>query len=392
MRRKEDLLKSVNEYADGQSKTVLFISSFVIVLFVGAADYITGREINFAIFYLLPVTFVAWYADRNKAVFISLISSAIEFIANSAAGRTYSHVLVSFWNSAVQLGFFLIYVFILSILKEEYGKRIKLISELEDSLDQVRRTQADLEQKSQELARSNEDLKEFAYAVSHDLQEPLRVVAGFVKLLAKRYKGRMDSDADDFIEYAVDGVKRMQLMIKDLLEYSQVGTKGKEFRTTDIMIVIEQAVSNLKAAIEESGALITYNAMPTVVADAPQLIRLFQNLIGNAVKFRGKEALRIHVSAERKEDEWLFSIRDNGIGIAPDQLEKIFVVFRRLHTKEEYPGTGIGLAVCKKIVERHGGKIRVESEPGKGSTFYFTMPIKEQPSQAAPITSNMSGN
>lgn len=385
-------MKSVNEYADGQSKTVLFISSFVIVLFVGAADYITGREINFAIFYLLPVTFVAWYADRNKAVFISLISSAIEFIANSAAGRTYSHVLVSFWNSAVQLGFFLIYVFILSILKEEYGKRIKLISELEDSLDQVRRTQADLEQKSQELARSNEDLKEFAYAVSHDLQEPLRVVAGFVKLLAKRYKGRMDSDADDFIEYAVDGVKRMQLMIKDLLEYSQVGTKGKEFRTTDIMIVIEQAVSNLKAAIEESGALITYNAMPTVVADAPQLIRLFQNLIGNAVKFRGKEALRIHVSAERKEDEWLFSIRDNGIGIAPDQLEKIFVVFRRLHTKEEYPGTGIGLAVCKKIVERHGGKIRVESEPGKGSTFYFTMPIKEQPSQAAPITSNMSGN
>lgn len=379
MRKKEDLLKSVNEYFNNQSKTALFIWGLVAVLFVSAADYITGREINFAIFYLLPVTFVAWYADRNKAVFITLISSLTEFSANSAAGRTYSHVLISFWNSAVQLGFFLIYVFILSILKEEYGRRIKLIGELGDSLDQVRRTKEDLEQKSLELARSNEDLREFAYAVSHDLQEPLRAVSGFVKLLAKRYKGRLDTDADEFIEYSVDGVKRMQLMIKDLLEYSQVGTKGEGFRPADISIVIEQAVSNLKAAIEESGAEVTWAAMPTVMADTPQLIRLFQNLIGNAIKFRGKEAPRVHVSAEREGDEWVFSIQDNGIGIDPDQAEKIFVIFRRLHTREEYPGTGIGLAMCKKIVERHGGKIRVESEPGKGSTFRLTMPVKKQP-------------
>jgi len=379
MRKKEDLLKSVNEYFNNQSKTALFIWGLVAVLFVSAADYITGREINFAIFYLLPVTFVAWYADRNKAVFITLISSLTEFSANSAAGRTYSHVLISFWNSAVQLGFFLIYVFILSILKEEYGRRIKLIGELGDSLDQVRRTKEDLEQKSLELARSNEDLREFAYAVSHDLQEPLRAVSGFVKLLAKRYKGRLDTDADEFIEYSVDGVKRMQLMIKDLLEYSQVGTKGEGFRPADISIVIEQAVSNLKAAIEESGAEVTWAAMPTVMADTPQLIRLFQNLIGNAIKFRGKEAPRVHVSAEREGDEWVFSIQDNGIGIDPDQAEKIFVIFRRLHTREEYPGTGIGLAMCKKIVERHGGEIRVESEPGKGSTFRFTMPVKKQP-------------
>ena len=379
MRKKEDLLKSVNEYFNNQSKTALFIWGLVAVLFVSAADYITGREINFAIFYLLPVTFVAWYADRNKAVFITLISSLTEFSANSAAGRTYSHVLISFWNSAVQLGFFLIYVFILSILKEEYGRRIKLIGELGDSLDQVRRTKEDLEQKSLELARSNEDLREFAYAVSHDLQEPLRAVSGFVKLLAKRYKGRLDTDADEFIEYSVDGVKRMQLMIKDLLEYSQVGTKGEGFRPADISIVIEQAVSNLKAAIEESGAEVTWAAMPTVMADTPQLIRLFQNLIGNAIKFRGKEAPRVHVSAEREGDEWVFSIQDNGIGIDPDQAEKIFVIFRRLHTREEYPGTGIGLAMCKKIVERHGGEIRVESEPGKGSTFRLTMPVKKQP-------------
>jgi signal transduction histidine kinase len=379
MRKKEDLLKSVNEYFNNQSKTALFIWGLAAVLFVSAADYITGREINFAIFYLLPVTFVAWYADRNKAVFITLISSLTEFSANSAAGRTYSHVLISFWNSAVQLGFFLIYVFILSILKEEYGRRIKLIGELGDSLDQVRRTKEDLEQKSLELARSNEDLREFAYAVSHDLQEPLRAVSGFVKLLAKRYKGRLDTDADEFIEYSVAGVKRMQLMIKDLLEYSQVGTKGEGFGPADISIVIEQAVSNLKAAIEESGAEVTWAAMPTVMADTPQLIRLFQNLIGNAIKFRGKEAPRVHVSAEREGDEWVFSIQDNGIGIDPDQAEKIFVIFRRLHTREEYPGTGIGLAMCKKIVERHGGEIRVESEPGKGSTFRFTMPVKKQP-------------
>jgi light-regulated signal transduction histidine kinase (bacteriophytochrome) len=303
-----------------------------------------------------------------------IISAAIEFVANSAAGRTYSHYLIAFWNSLVLLGFFLIYVLILSTMKTEYATKIKLIDKLHNSLSELDRAKKDLEQKAQELARSNDALREFAYAISHDLKEPLRGIDGFVKLLAKRYKGKLASDADNFIEYTVDGVKRMQLMIKDLLEYSLVGTKVKDLEPTDSALVIEQALLNLQTAIEESGAEVTYDPLPEVRADASQLTRLFQNLIGNAIKFRGKEALKIHISSEQRDNEWIFSVRDNGIGIDRDHFGRIFVIFQRLHTREEYDGTGIGLALCKKIVERHGGRIWVESETGKGSTFYFTIP------------------
>jgi len=303
-----------------------------------------------------------------------IISAAIEFMANSAAGRTYSHYLISFWNSMMLLSFFLIYVFILLIMKTEYTAKLKLIDKLENSLLELDRAKKDLEQKAQELARSNDDLKEFAYAISHDLKEPLRVVAGFVKLLEKRYRDGLDEKAHEFIEYTVDGVKRMQLMIKDLLEYSLVGTKVKDAEPTDSALVIEQALLNLKTAIEESGAEVTYDPPPKVMADASQLTRLFQNLIGNAIKFRGKDALKIHISSEQRDNEWIFSVQDNGIGIDRVHFGRIFVIFQRLHTREEYDGTGIGLAICKKIVERHGGRIWVESETGKGSTFYFTIP------------------
>jgi len=242
---------------------------------------------------------------------------------------------------------------------------------------EIKKAEEELMQLTEDLKRSNADLQQFAYAASHDLQEPLRVVAGFVKLLEKRYKDKLDEKADEFIEYTIDGVTTMQALIRDLLDYSQVGTKGKRFADSDCEKMIGRAVSNLKMAIEESGATITYDDLPHIMADSAQLVRLFQNLIGNAIKFRGSEKPKIHISARRQEHSWLFSVGDNGIGIGPESADRIFVVFQRLHARGEYPGTGIGLAVCKKIVERHGGRIWVESEPGNGSIFYFTVPDRE---------------
>ncbi|MBW2001374.1 MAG: PAS domain-containing protein [Deltaproteobacteria bacterium] len=261
-------------------------------------------------------------------------------------------------------------------VKERTAELSKANEELQAEIIERKRTRKKLKRYAFELERSNQELQHFAYVASHDLQEPLRMVASYTQLLAKRYKGRLDSDADEFIAYAVDGATRMQVLINDLLSYSRVGTKGKDFRPTDCGTVLEHTLDNLKQVIEESGVEVTYNPLPTVIADDMQLGQLFQNLIANAIRFRSKDSPHIHVSAERNEDKWIFSVRDNGIGIDPEFHKRIFVIFQRLHKRGEYPGTGIGLAVCNKIVERHAGRIWVESNPKEGSTFYFTIPLK----------------
>jgi PAS domain S-box-containing protein len=231
-----------------------------------------------------------------------------------------------------------------------------------------------LSEKAQELARSNVELEQFAYVASHDLQEPLRMVSSYTQLLARRYRGKLGSDAEEFITYAVDGATRMQRLIQDLLAYSRVGTKGKEFVPTDCEVLLDRVLGDLKVAMDESGAVVTHDPLPIVTADEIQIGQLLQNLIGNAIKFRNQEPPLVHVSSKRNGSAWIFSVRDNGIGIDPQYVGRIFVIFQRLHKREEYQGTGIGLAVCKKIVERHGGRIWVESELDKGATFYFTLP------------------
>jgi len=227
-----------------------------------------------------------------------------------------------------------------------------------------------------ELGRSNAELEQFAYISSHDLQEPLRMVSSYTELLSRRYKGKLDADADEFIAYARDGAIRMQKMINDLLTYSRVSAIKSEFKPIDCEDVLESGLTNLKAAIEESDVAVTHDPLPTVMGTRSQFVQLFQNLIGNAIKFRAEKGPCIHISAQQKGNEWVFSVKDNGIGIQSEHKERIFVVFQRLHDKEDYPGTGIGLSICKKIVEGHGGRIWIESEPGKGSTFYFTIPTR----------------
>ena len=273
------------------------------------------------------------------------------------------------------------------------GRRRGSIIVVQDISDRKQANEA-LARYAAELERSNQELEQFAYVASHDLQEPLRMVASYVQLLAKDYGGQLDADADAYIEFAVDGAKRMQRLIDDLLAFSRVGTRGQQFQAVDLSQLLQDVLRGLKLAIEESGATVTYGELPTLMADRGQIYQLLQNLIANALRFRGDAPPRIHVSAtwhaggesagnspssspNINSDEnpgWVFAIADNGIGIDPQYAERVFVIFHRLHSRAQYSGTGIGLAICKKIVERHGGRIWVESTLGHGATFYFRLP------------------
>ncbi len=257
--------------------------------------------------------------------------------------------------------------------------------------DAIQRHANELEQRvnerTAELQRSNAELEQFAYVASHDLQEPLRKVVGYTQLLGKRYRGQLDANADEFIAYAVDAASRMQLLIQDLLTYSRVGRLQKELASVDCETVLKLVLRNLQPLIEDNGALVTHDPLPTVPADAGQVVQLFQNLIANAIKFHADQPPQVHVAARRDEHEWVFLVHDNGIGIEPQYADRIFRMFQRLHSREAYPGTGIGLAICQKIVQHHGGRIWVESQPGQGATFSFTIPAATPVASQGPSTS-----
>jgi light-regulated signal transduction histidine kinase (bacteriophytochrome) len=251
-----------------------------------------------------------------------------------------------------------------------------LVTSIVRDVSDRKRVEEQLRQAAAELESSNAELEQFAYVASHDLQEPLRMVASYTQMLARRYKGKLDEDADEFISYAVDGATRMQALINDLLAYSRVGTRGRPFEPVDTTTLVDQVTADLSVAIDEADATVTRGPLPQVMGDPLQLGQLFQNLVSNAIKFRGEMRPEVRITADREGAAWRFGVQDNGIGIDPAYADRIFVIFQRLHTRAEYPGTGIGLAVCKKIVERHGGRIWVESHPGAGTTFYFTIPAR----------------
>lgn len=245
-----------------------------------------------------------------------------------------------------------------------------------------RQSETELVRKATEVARSNDELEQFAYVASHDLQEPLRMIANYTQLLAERYLGRLDEQADKYIRYSVDGAVRMQALIHDLLKFSRIGKSEIDTKATACHALVEQAMKNLQAAAEESGARVNWSALPMVMADASQLTQVFQNLIANAIKFHGSEAPVIQIGCEKRDHEWVLSVSDNGIGIPVENWQDIFVIFRRLHTPTEYAGNGIGLSICKKIVERHGGKIWIEAQSMRGSCFKFTLPTEPAPQAA----------
>ena len=276
-----------------------------------------------------------------------------------------------------------------NILEDFYGDRlhaeqiqkalINILEDLNESAAELRKAHDVLEirvrERTAELARSNAELEQFAYVASHDLQEPLRMVSSYVQLLQRRYQGKLDADADEFIEYAAEGSLRMQRLLNDLLAYSRVGTRGKAFKDVSLEIVLSEVLDNLQLRIRESGAAVTHGPLPIVFGDPGQLVQLFQNLLENALKFRARDLPKIHITAGIDNRRCTCRVEDNGIGIAPEYSSRIFEIFQRLHTRKEYPGTGIGLAVCKRIVDRHGGTIWVESQPGAGATFCFTIPV-----------------
>ncbi len=353
------------------------ITPLSVIVYADAATLLApmrAQMVLLSLFGLLLILGCAWAGYRIATVRIIV---PIEAIRASARAIAASAKLDPGWADSSRL-----VPELDPLTRIQTGDELKeLVSDFGSMAVRVLSYHVTLEERVQartvELEATVKELEQFAYVASHDLQEPLRAVAGCVEILEKDYGDKLEPGADELIRHTVEGTRRMQTLIRDLLAYSRVGTRGQPFVPVDCNGAFDVALENLATAITESDAVITRDPLPTLPADPTQLSQLFQNLIGNGIKFHGGKPPEIHVGAQRDEDGWRFSVRDNGIGIEPQYFDRIFVIFQRLHTRTEYTGTGIGLAICRRIVERHGGTISVESEPGKGSTFIFTIPDKK---------------
>ncbi|MDD1673499.1 MAG: ATP-binding protein [Methanomicrobiales archaeon] len=358
-------LRETGQYLDNLIKyanapIIVWDPQLRITRFNKAFEELTGREASEAIGQSLEFLFPKEKTNTAMDLVRKTMGGELWHVVEIPILHADGTVKTVLWNSAT--------------LYENDGKTVRSVIAQGQDITERRQAEEEVQEHMANLKRSNEDLERFAYIASHDLQEPLRNVVSFSQLLSRRYAGKLDPDADEFISYIVEGGKRMQSLISDLLDYSRVNTRAKPFEPTNCEDVVEKVMQNLFFVIQESNATIETTPLPVLNADPTQLEMVFQNLISNAIKFRRDEPPFIHISAERSGDIWTFAVRDNGIGIDPAFQERIFEIFQRLHTRDKYPGTGVGLAIVKKIIERHGGRIWVESEEGKGSTFYFTLP------------------
>lgn len=355
-----------NNYVDYRGVTVLATTRYIEKADWGLVVKIDRAE-----------AFRSFENFRNSLILIIAIIVVGVIIASLLLARQITHPVVKLTQVAREISEGALQKRVEITTSDEIGILAHTFNEMTERLMDARiDLERKVEQRTAELARSNADLQQFAYVASHDLQEPLRMVSSFLQLLEEEHEEKLDSNAREYIDFAVDGAQRMQVMINDLLDYSRVGTRMKIPTPTNCESVLKTVITNLLVVIEEKQAKITHDPLPTVIVEEMQFLQLFQNLIANALKFHGDDLPRIHVSAKKVHKEWIFSVRDNGIGIDPNYFKKVFVIFQRLHSRRDYPGTGIGLALCKRIIEEHRGRIWVESKLSKGSTFYFSVPVK----------------
>lgn len=360
LREATGYLESLINYAN--APIIVWDSTFRITRFNSAFARLTGFSVDEVIGRELGMLFPEESRDESLGRIVRTLSGEHFESVEIPVLTTEGGVRIALWNSANIYG--------------NYGKTVVATIAQGQDITERKRLEEELRLTIADLARSNEELEQFAYVASHDLQEPLRMVGSYVQLIEKKYKGRLDKDADEFMEYAVDGAKRMQELINDLLAYSRVGRRGTEFSRVGMNRVLETVERNLRVSIEQKNATITADELPVVAGDEVQLVQLLQNLISNSIKFRSEADPRVRVSASRQDDEWLFAVEDNGIGFEQRYAKRIFNIFQRLQGRGEYEGTGIGLAISSRIVQRHGGAIWARSEPGGGSVFYFTIPVE----------------